>query len=123
MDYYIRDIDSLKKLSQEKNLKNTIRKIKLSFDAGKEVNASEQKLNKYYFACGCKEGAITVYVVLFCSFILWWSSGFIIVGSWWKFIIVIACAALIGKVTGLIINKYKLKKVLHDLERQLTVLT
>ncbi|MEP7232138.1 MAG: hypothetical protein ABI691_17890 [Ginsengibacter sp.] len=116
MEYVLDDISSLRKLRREGTLKNSIRKIKLIMDNPLQAKTLEQRLNKYYFACGCHTGGAAVSIALFFTFLLWWYSGFIIFISWWKIVIIIAACAFAGKLTGLFISRYRLKKLFHVLE-------
>lgn len=116
MIYKVSDIESLQKLKQEKNLKNRIRKIELDVD---ELSQSklEKRLNKYYFACGCKEGSAAVCLSAVSFLIIWAFSGFNGDQIWLKAIIMVAAAAAIGKVTGLLLSRKKVNTIFKELEK------
>ncbi len=116
MEYLLNDISSLRKLRRESMLKNSIRKIKLIMDDPSQAKTLEQRLNKYYFSCGCHMGSVAVSIALLFAFLLWWYSGFTMFISWWKIVIIIAACAFTGKLTGLFISRYRLKKLFHVLE-------
>jgi len=116
MEYLITDLDSLVRLEKEKNLKTSIRKIKLNLEDKSFSQPYERKINRYYFACGCSEGAVAVYISLFCSFLALWITGFETIHIWWKIIIVVTFSAIAGKLYGLLISKYRLKKLFRILE-------
>lgn len=116
MEYLITNIDSLEKLKSDKNIKNSIRKIKLNLLDNNATQLYERKINKYYFACGCQEGAFLVYLTLFGSLLICWVSGINILTNWWKIVIVLAISALTGKLSGLLLSRYKLKKIFRTLE-------
>ena len=88
--------------------------IKLKFD---EIDESEKsqwqnKLQQYYFACGCKEGSMTSIVF----FIAYWLYILIFEGVrsimnwevWVLSVIFLFAGAVIGKVIGLIYSRYAL---------------
>ena len=116
MIYTISDIGSLLKLKSEKDLKNRIRNIELDIDDPSQ-KMLEKKLNKYYFACGCKEGAIAVYIAMVCFLIAWWLSDFNMIQIGWKIIMITAAAALAGKITGMLLSRRKLRSVMNELEK------
>ena len=88
--------------------------IKLEFGAIEESEKSkwQNKLQQYYFACGCKEGSMTSIV----SFLLYWLYIFIFEGVksimnweiWALSIIFLFTGAVIGKAIGLIYSRYAL---------------
>ncbi len=119
MEYLISNLDSLDKLRQEKDLKHSIRKIRLEVANLEQTVSFEKRLNRYYFACGCKEGAIGVYLSLLGCLLFWWSAGFSPITAWWKIIPILAASALMGKLSGLLLSKIKLNKTLNEIERNL----
>jgi len=72
----------------------------------------KEKLEKYYFACGCKEGSLNAIVFFF----LFWTYIIFFVGvtnilNWqvWGFsIIALIVGALFGKTIGLVYSRYAL---------------
>jgi hypothetical protein len=107
MDYILNDIGALERLKREKMLKHGIRRIVSPLQ--------EKQLNRYYFACGCREGAIGVYLSLFCFGLFWWRNGFVGISAWWVLVIA-AVASFIGKISGLVLSRYRLRKVYRELE-------
>ena len=88
--------------------------IKLELD---EIDESEKskwqnRLQQYYFACGCKEGSMTSVIV----FIAYWLYIFIFEGVksimswevWLLSIVFLFVGAVIGKAVGLIYLRYAL---------------
>lgn len=88
--------------------------IRLDFS---EINESEKnkwqnKLQQYYFACGCKEGSMTSLIF----FISYWLYIFIFEGVrsilnwevWMLSLIFLIAGAVIGKVVGLVHSRYAL---------------
>lgn len=88
--------------------------IKLDFE---EINESEKdrwqnKLQQYYFACGCKEGSMTSLIMFFA----FWLYIFIFEGvrsilNWEVWLLSFVClvgGAVIGKLVGLIYSRYAL---------------
>lgn len=115
MEYIIKDRDSFDKLRNDKNFSNSIRKIKLEIGENTISERYERILNKTYFACGCQEGAMAVYATLFICIIVWLAGDFAIMQNWWTIFIAMAISAVVGKITGIIVSRYRLKKALEDL--------
>ncbi|UCH66285.1 MAG: hypothetical protein JSW63_03915 [Ignavibacterium sp.] len=72
----------------------------------------QDKLKKYYFACGCKEGSLNavIFFILFWTYILFFV-GVTNILNWqvWGFsIIALILGALFGKTIGLIYSRYAL---------------
>ena len=116
MEYTLNDLDSLQRLRNQKALKNSIRKIKVTTNDALLSQTLEEKLNKYYFACGCESGAIAVSLTMFSYFLGWWSAGFTLFLGWWRMAGILLAAALAGKLVGLLINRYRLEKLFRVLE-------
>lgn len=116
MEYIVSDMASLKKLRDERWLKNSIRIIRLTMGDGIQIKTYEQKLNKHYFDCGCKSGAISVYLTIFLGFIFLWGSDFLTSISWWGIVAIVVVAAFVGKLIGLLISRYRLKRMFWLLE-------
>jgi hypothetical protein len=116
MEYLVNDSVSLEKLKKDKNIKNSIRIIKLKFLDSKVSELYERKLNRYYFACGCQQGAVFVYLTIFFVIVLSWLYKINIFQNWWKILILLACSAVIGKFSGILLSRYRLKQVFRKLE-------
>jgi len=88
--------------------------IKLQFGEIEESEKSkwQNKLQEYYFACGCKEGSMTSIVF----FLVYWLYIFIFEGVksimnwevWVLSVVFFFVGAVIGKVIGLIYSRYAL---------------
>ena len=79
----------------------------------------QSKLQRYYFACGCKEGAAAS-ILLFCLF--WIYSLFVkslsIILSWEAWLLsglMILAGAVLGKALGLLYARYTLKSSVKKL--------
>ena len=120
MDYQLKDIETLQKLRQERWLRSSIRRIKVTPNDSLQAKRIEKKLNRYYFACGCEEGSLAVFLTMSILFLIWWSRGFVSFIRWWKLAAIIAAAALAGKLIGLAVNRYRLKKMFRVLEAYYT---
>ena len=72
----------------------------------------QNKLKKYYFACGCKEGSLIaiIFFFLFWAYILFLGNiQYIIKWEVWGYsIVALIMGALIGKSLGLIYSRYAL---------------
>ncbi len=106
----------------DKNIKNSIRKIHIEFAQSPYMKKTEQKLNQYYFACGCREGALFIYVLII-PIILYFLIFDHIYLDWPIIILGVLSASLLGKITGLIFSRYKLHKIYNELEKELKSLS
>jgi hypothetical protein len=118
MEYTVHNLESLRQLRQDKNLRRSLRRIRLPEAEG--IPVKEKKLNKHYFACGCDTGAYTVYAGIVFFLVLWWQMPYSSLLVWWKIAIGIAIAALAGKGFGLLISAYKLRRYYRKLEAYFT---
>jgi hypothetical protein len=119
----------LKDLSEVYNILNTHKislfpnegAIKLEID---QINDEEKiswqnKLQKHYFACGCKEGSLSsiFFVIIYWSYIMFFEGISVIIN--WEFwvltLIFFIAGAAIGKVIGLIYSKYALSIAVRKL--------
>lgn len=120
MDYILNNMNSLQKLQYDRDLKNSIRRIRVNTGDTFQAKIFELKLNKYYFACGCQSGTIAVYLSMLLCFLLWWSPDFNPFVSWLRIAIIIAISAFVGKLIGLLVSRYRLKKMFRVLEAYYT---
>ena len=79
----------------------------------------QTKLQRYYFACGCKEGAAAS-ILLFCFFWIYsvFAKSLSIILSWEAWLLsglMILIGAVLGKVLGLVYAKYALKSSVRKL--------
>lgn len=118
MIYLIEDLKTLENLEQDSVLKDQIRRIQIVIP-GVEKEKLEPKINRYYFACGCREGAIVIYVAALTFSILQYGIGIQLVNSWKIGLLALFVSALTGKLMGLIINKARLKKIYQQLRKHL----
>lgn len=114
MDYILNDAKALERLRRDKILKHSIRRIVVGSGENGLIASFQKTLNKNYFACGCREGAIGVYMSLLCFGIVWWRNGFR--GSAWWVLVVAVVASIVGKIFGLVLSRYRLRKVFRKLE-------
>lgn len=121
MEYVIKDRFSFEKFRSDKNFKYSIRKIKLDIGDNALSRQYERKLNKNYFACGCTEGAIAVYGTLLTLLLIWLWGGFSLKSDWWIIVAAVTTAALAGKLIGILLSKYRLKKVFAALDAYIDI--
>jgi len=102
-------------------------KIKLELEGIKESEKEDwqNKLQQYYFACGCKEGSVTSMIF----FLLYWVYIFVFEGVrsimnwevWVTSVIFLFVGALVGKTVGLFYSRYALtiavRKLILSLSR------
>ncbi len=120
MEYIIHDMISFEKLRNEKTYKNSIRRIKLDIADQTLSKKIEKRLNRHYFACGCMEGAIAVYASILVCVAIWLWGNFIFSRHWMIFVFTILGSALAGKLFGLVLSHYRLKKTFSELEKYFT---
>jgi hypothetical protein len=80
----------------------------------------QKKLRRYYFACGCKEGAVAS-ILLFCLFWIYsvFDKSLSIILSWEAWLLsglMILVGAVLGKALGLAYAKYALKYSVRKLK-------
>ncbi len=102
MEYVIDSIHTLEKLKQDKNLKLSVRKIKLQLKDFGDTALYEKRMNQYYFACGCQSGAVAVGLSFI--FLIFNYSFSIFNFHWGMAVAIVFSAALIGKLLGLIFS-------------------
>jgi hypothetical protein len=95
--------------------------IKLEID---QINDEEKiswqnKLQKHYFACGCKEGSLTsiFFVIIYWTYIMFFEGISVIMNLefWVLTVLFFIAGATIGKVVGLIYSKYALNIAVRKL--------
>jgi hypothetical protein len=120
MEYTIKDKPTLDRLRQDRTLKLGLRAIKIEVGGSADVKSCERKLNRYYFACGCTAGQIAVMCSLVMLGLLWLvdkDSGLL---TWWRVVAGIFASALVGKIAGLVVSHYLLRRTYSRLEKLLT---
>ena len=115
MEYVIRDLKSLEKLQHDSSLKMSIRKIRIDLSSSLDIKQYEHQLNESYFACGCKAGSITLSITILVILIAWLIFPEASIWGWWQLLFIIFSAALIGKMFGLILAKFRLRYLIKAL--------
>ena len=118
MNYIVNNIESLEELRKDKNIRNSIRKIQLDLKVNNVAHYTKQ-INKYYFSCGCEQGAIAVFITIFIVGIIYSTTDWSILNEWWYGIIYLLLGALIGKLYGIIHKKVMFHKTVKALTREL----
>ena len=119
MDFIIDDRKALYRLRDNRSLRRTIRRIKIGPSAGIiDRESLESQINKSYFACGCRVGAIAVYAALVAVGAGWWRHSSL-TSSWWKVTLLVLFSAVFGKFSGLSVSRYRLNQALHTLDKLL----
>lgn len=109
MEYIIDSIATLEKLKQDKNLKLSVRKIKLVLKGFEDAALYEKRMNQYYFSCGCQSGAMAVGLSIIFLIINYSFSVFSF--HWGMAVTIVFLAALIGKLLGLIFSNIGFKRL------------
>lgn len=109
--------DSLERL-RASSTKRVIRSIavvdpELPTDAARRL---ERQLNRWYFACGCEQGSISVLVTLLVCSATGLAAGFHGSFEWWRIVGYVMAAALAGKALGLAYAKARLRGHYRQLE-------
>lgn len=114
MEFIVNSLSSLQSLKNDKSIKNSARRIKLIIN-GFDTQEYEYQINKHYFACGCKQGTVGVYVsILFLSSIWLIDSNTELLQ--WKWVLTILfSSAIIGKVAGLVYSHFQFRKLYNEL--------
>lgn len=120
MTYIINDLKSLEKLIKDKNLRRSLRKIQLDLPISNSENYSRE-INKYYFACGCEQGAITVFATILIVAIIFVTTDLPILENWWYALIYLLVGAILGKVYGIVHKKIMFQKTVNALKRELLI--
>lgn len=113
----LREPEDLDKLIAEHKFslspKDGIIVLELGSMSDPEREKWQSKLQRYYFACGCKEGAAVsiLFFILFWIYYVFVKSISIILSweAWLLSVAALIAGAVIGKVLGLVYAKYKLK--------------
>jgi hypothetical protein len=116
MNYTVKNKLTLNRLQYDKTLKREIRSITIEMDSSSDdVKSYKRKINRYYFACGCTMGKITVSCTLLVFGILWLINKESDLLIWWKIVVGVFVSALIGKIIGLVISHYLLQRTYSKL--------
>lgn len=121
MEFVVADLDSLRTLASDRSLKRCIRRIRIVCAADPEAASLENQLNRCYFACGCKSGALAVYLVLLSS-LLWWIFDYPVAFRWDVSILAIVLASLVGKLVGLIVSAIWLRRIFKQIEHRFSLM-
>jgi hypothetical protein len=120
MVYIIRDRLTLERLERDNSLKRVVRSIKIETEADNgNWRSYEEKINRYYFACGCTSGQIAVFCTGAVLGILWLIDASPELFVWWKVVACVGAAALLGKVSGLAGSRYLLLRTYGQMEKLL----
>ena len=88
---------------------------------GEEKIVLERRLNRHYFACGCEVGAVFAFAALLGLAVTMYRAG--LSSLTWRDALVAAAivlaAAGFGKGLGLSLARWRLRRVVADLERRL----
>ncbi len=117
MKYVIHNLESLQRLKTDKTIKSIYRKIQLDITTP-DSEAYTRKLNRYYFSCGCQEGAVTVLISLLSVFVIYFTGIKEVLGQWWYLPLYLVGAAIFGKLFGLINKKIVLDKIIAQLKEE-----
>jgi hypothetical protein len=113
MEFIIENISALEQLKQDKNLKLSVRKIKLNANDLDFSATDEKRLNQYYFACGCQSGAMAVGLSILFLVVNHIFNFFSL--HWAMIIVIVFSAAFIGKISGLIYAKIEFERLYKKL--------
>lgn len=116
--YIVSDMHSLERLKKDKNLYNSIRKIKLELTIP-GVESYSMQINKYYFSCGCEQGAIAVFASILIVTVIYLTTEVPILEKWWYGGIYLVVGGLLGKIYGIIYKKFMLHNTIKALKQEL----
>lgn len=112
MEFIIDSVASLDRLRSTGD-RSAIGRIRLAGPLADDHD--ERALNQAYFACGCELGSLTVMATLVGSMVLGLLQGYDGALVWWRILLYLAAAAAIGKVAGLIIARFQLRRLYSKL--------
>lgn len=109
--------DSLERL-RASSTKRVIRSItlvapELPTDVARRL---ERQLNRWYFACGCEQGSLSVLMMLLACLTVGIVAGFDGPLQWWRIVAYVMAAALGGKALGIAYAKARLRGLYRRLE-------
>ncbi len=120
MIYIVKDAITLDRLRFDNKLKRELRLIKIEIVAApEEVKLIEKKINRYYFACGCTIGEVSVIFTLLIFGLIWLFDQHSALLVLWKIVGAVFVAALIGKIIGIALSRYLLQKTYSELSKLL----
>ena len=99
---------------RSRRIRQGVRRIRLAGPLADE--RAERAFNRAYFACGCELGSIAVMAALVGSLIAGLLLGFDGAFAWWRILIHLAAAAVVGKITGLAIARLRLRRLYRRLQ-------
>lgn len=114
MKYILRSREELEELKKG-NLRMSLRNISIESDSIQDPQI-EKRLNRHFFACGCQTGSVFVLLTLTVCLVIGFLFGFYGLFEWWKIMLYVAFAALIGKLLGLFWRLIQLRKLYKQLE-------
>jgi hypothetical protein len=113
MKYIVSNQEELAEL-RNATLKMSLHSIAIESDAVQDSRL-EKQLNRHYFACGCQSGSVCVLLTLLASAVAGLLYGFHGTFLWWKILIYLAVAAIVGKCLGLFWSHVQLHKIYRQL--------
>lgn len=114
MEFVISNIATLERLKSDKSIKNSVRRIRLIVN-GFDTKEYEYLINKNYFACGCKQGTVAVYISALSLLVIWLIERNIALFQWKWILAILFSSAVIGKVIGLVYSYYQFNKLYNDI--------
>ena len=115
MKYVLSNREELADLrNRNSNFKMSLRRIAIESNTVQDKRI-EKQLNKHFFACGCQSGSVFVLITLISSLIIGLMYGFHGILIWWKILIYMSIAAIVGKCLGLLWSHMHLRRIYKQL--------
>lgn len=119
-DYIISGPENLELILKPKSGFTGKFKVQIDQLDAEENSRYEKKLNDLYNACGCELGAVFCFVSMIgyitFSVLTSYATGWILLRDG---LIVLFFSALMGKITGIVLAKFRLKKMVRELIKKL----
>lgn len=122
MQFLLDSPAKVQRLRREPQLRQSLRRLRLSSPYTIQHQQLEEELNRKYFSCGCVQGAVTVQLFLLILGGLWWGE---ILPEWpiVAYFVGFLAVGLLGKGVGLVWDRWRLTILLARVETLLTTIT
>ena len=114
----IEDPRTLETLRTERTLRRTVSRIAIRSRTAGAIHPLEAALNRHYFACGCAQGAVGVYLGAAVATAMWLGGFGLAEWRWWNLASVALGCSLVGKLAGIMASRWRLRTIYRELGRE-----
>ena len=117
MRFVVDGAPAVRRLRTDRDLRRVFSEIVVRRLAGPiDQDPLERALNRHYFSCGCAQRAAAVHIGLLIGGTMWaWGVRFE-PWRWWKLALLSFGRALVGKLIGIAVSKWRLRSIYRALE-------